>query len=473
MVFNSFEFILFFGVVYGLYRLLPHKNQNYILLAASYFFYGSWDWRFLFLLFFTTVVDFVCARKISATQDPKARKRWLWLSLGVNLCVLGFFKYFNFFVGSLADIVKVLGITLNPLVLKVILPVGVSFYTFQSIGYIVDVYRRNVTAEKDFWKYALFVAFFPQLVAGPIERARHMLNQFNLPREITHQKNVEGVWFVLWGFFLKVFVADNMAKLVLVVFNQKGQIPGVEVLLGSYAFAFQIFGDFAGYSFIAMGIARLLGFDLMTNFLLPYFVTNPRDFWRNWHISLSSWLKDYLYVPLGGNRNGEGQTYRNLLLTMLLGGLWHGAAWTFAIWGFYHGSLLCVHRFITSRKNAIPHQKTDAFWFRAVKIIVMFHLTCLGWLIFRAENLGQLMSMLKSLIFYFGQHSDKAGYLAKQILFYSWLAMGVQALQKYRNDLLAITKIQGVGMVALCVGMYFLFILWGEFGGHEFIYFQF
>lgn len=473
MVFNSFEFIVFFAVVYVVYRFLSHRAQNFFLLAASYLFYASWNWRFLFLLFFSTVVDYLCAKKIDAATDPKERKSWLILSLCVNFGILGFFKYFNFFAGSLADLFSLWGMSLDHFTLKVVLPVGVSFYTFQSISYMLDVYSNKLKAEKNFWDYALFVAFFPQLVAGPIERAQHMLPQYKQPRLITPQKNREGIWFIYWGFFLKVFVADNMERIVGIVFKESGQIPGVEVVLGSYAFAFQIFGDFAGYSFIAMGAARLLGFDLMTNFLFPYFVTNPRDFWRQWHISLSSWLRDYVYIPLGGNRNGELKTYGNLLLTMFLGGLWHGAAWTFGIWGLFHGVILCCHRLYAVFFKVKNNEVKDVWFLFVFKVIGMFHLTCLGWLIFRVNSLEQLKDMLCSLVFNLGAHSDKAVYLAAQIVFYAWLLLVIQIIQKHKNNLMTIPGLRWCLPWLFYVLMYYLMIFWGEFGGQQFIYFQF
>jgi alginate O-acetyltransferase complex protein AlgI len=450
MVFNSFEFVFFFALVYVLYRLLSHKRQNYLLLAASYIFYGSWDWRFLFLLFASTCADYICARQIGKSVEARHKKYWLIAGLCVNLTILGFFKYFNFFAENLSSLLSLWNIQVDPFVLKVILPVGVSFYTFQSISYLADVYTQKIRPERKFFYYALFVSFFPQLVAGPIERAEHMLPQYKFLRQLTAQKNREGVWFIWWGFFLKVFLADNMARIVNLVFSQTGQVPGIEVLVGTYAFAFQVFGDFAGYSFIAMGAARLLGIDLMVNFLFPYFVTNPRDFWRNWHISLSSWLRDYLYIPLGGNRHGEWKTCRNLLVTMFLGGLWHGAAWTFVIWGMYQGLTLYVF-----------------------KMFLMFQVTCLGWLMFRANSLEQLKSFCHSLFFNFGAPSDKAVYMILQIIFYAAMVWTVQILQKRSHNLMAVPDMPGIRPWIIYGVMFYLLVMWGEFGGKEFIYFQF
>ena len=473
MLFNSLEFIAFFAAVYAVYRLLNHKGQNLLLLGASYFFYGSWNWRFLLLLFASTAIDFFCGIKIYNASSLKAKRMWLVLSLCVNLGILGFFKYCNFFLVSLSALLGAWGVHLDPFILKVVLPVGVSFYTFQSISYIVDIYSAKIKPERAFLDYALFVSFFPQLVAGPIERAGHMLPQYKSPREITARKNKEGIWCIYWGFFLKVFVADNMAKVAALVFDQAGVIPGIEVLLGSYAYAFQIFGDFAGYSFIAMGVARLLGFELMTNFLFPYFVTNPVDFWRNWHISLSAWLRDYLYIPLGGNRNGKFQTYRNLFITMFLGGLWHGAAWTFVIWGMFQGIILMVHRAFKAIFFGRTASGNKSFIIAAVQIVLMFHVTCMGWLIFRANSLRQLKDLVRSLCFGFGTHSDKAPYIAFQVMFYSALLLAMQAVQKFKNDLMVIPDLRGIRPWILYGLMFYSILLWGEFGGKQFIYFQF
>ena len=472
MLFNSFEFLLFFAFVYLAYRALSHKGQNFLLLAASYFFYGCWDWRFLLLLLASTVIDFYCGRKIHQAADPKRKKSWLVLSLCVNLGILGFFKYFNFFAENLHALGASCGIHLDTVTLKVILPVGVSFYTFQSISYIMDVYSGKTKPENNFFDYALFVAFFAQLVAGPIERANHMLPQYRSPRQITSLKNREGLWFIGWGFFLKVFVADNMARIADLVFDQSGPVPGVEVILGTYAFAFQVFGDFAGYSFIAMGAARLLGFDLMVNFLFPYFVTNPRDFWKHWHISLSSWLRDYLYIPLGGNRRGEVKTYRNVLLTMFLGGLWHGAAWTFGIWGIYQGLTLSIHRAYRSLFPVSVQRRTPLI-LHVIKVIMMFQVTCLGWLIFRADSLGQLKDLTHSLFFDLGVHSDKTFYLLTQLMFFSLFLLIVQAIQKHKKDLMAIPNLPGFMPWVFYLVMFYLFVMWGEFGGKQFIYFRF
>src|SRR5262245_51261306 len=344
MVFNSLHFIWFFVVVYGAYRLLPHRAQNWLLLAASYYFYAAWDWRFLGLLLGSTIVDYSCALALARTEVPVRRRLLLCLSLGFNLTMLGFFKYFNFFADNLHIVFGALGWNLDFVTLRVLLPVGISFYTFVTMSYVIDVYRREIPPTRDLVDFAVFVAFFPHLVAGPILRASRLLSQIDAPRVITRDQVRDGLWLITWGYFQKIFVADHLAGVVNGVFDPAAHPPGINVLLGTYAFAFQIYGDFAGYSNIARGTSKLMGIELVENFRFPYLVRTPQAFWRNWHISLSTWLRDYLYIPLGGNRGSAWQTNRNLLLTMVLGGLWHGAAWTFVLWGLYHGLLLVAFR---------------------------------------------------------------------------------------------------------------------------------
>src|SRR3989338_2546534 len=312
MVFNSLQFAIFFVVVYSLYLVLDHRAQNQMLLVASYIFYGAWDWRFLGLLFVTTLIDYLVALKIHATQDTGKRKFLLLISLISNLAILGFFKYFNFFTSSLHELLSVFGMPLSIRTLHIVLPVGISFYVFQSLSYTIDVYRRKLEPTKIFFDFALFVTYFPQLVAGPIERATHLLPQILKPRRFSLGQFYEGSYLIFWGLFQKVFVADNLAAIVNPVFAASPPYDGAKVLLALYAFAFQIYCDFAGYSNIARGLGRCMGFDIMVNFTLPYFAKNPREFWQRWHISLSQWLRDYLYVPLGGNRKGKFRTYLNM-----------------------------------------------------------------------------------------------------------------------------------------------------------------
>lgn len=342
MLFNSLAFVIFFAVVYGLYIVLPFRAQNRMLLLASYIFYGWWDWRFLGLIFVSTLVDYIASWGIHKSSGILPRRGWLSFSLISNLGMLAYFKYANFFVDSFVAMVQNLGIPLDMTLAEILLPVGISFYTFQTLSYTIDVYRGELEPVKDFGDFALFVAYFPQLVAGPIERAAVLLPQLSAPRTLNHKQLEDGCWLILYGFFLKLVVADNLSPFTQRVFNNPSGEQGAIILFGVYAAAWQIFGDFAGYSNIARGISKLMGIELMKNFDQPFFAISPSDFWRRWHISLSTWLRDYLYIPLGGNRGSSRRTYCNLMATMLIGGLWHGAAWNFVAWGFFHGAILCA-----------------------------------------------------------------------------------------------------------------------------------
>ncbi|HEU0119518.1 MAG TPA: MBOAT family O-acyltransferase [Bryobacteraceae bacterium] len=397
MLFNSFAFALFLPVVLLLYYLLPHKAQNRMLLAASIFFYACWDWRFLAPLLFSTVIDFYCAsrmaRLIDAGRPIQDRRPYLWLSTVTNLGLLGFFKYFNFFSENLHELLTAVGIPVSPFTLQVILPVGISFYTFQALSYTIDVYRGELHAISSFWDFLLAVLYFPHLVAGPIQRASSLLPQVIQPRHTTRQQVLEGIHLMVWGFFKKVFIADHLSPIVDATFA-KSQASGGEVWLACLAFTVQIYCDFSGYTDIARGVAKLMGFEFVLNFNLPYFARNPQEFWSRWHISLSSWLRDYLYVSLGGNRNGTAQTYRNLFLTMVIGGLWHGAAWNFVLWGIYHGTLLIVHRlWVQPWEKRLPAGHLLA----GLQIPVMFLLTVYGWLLFRATSLSQVIAFSRAM----------------------------------------------------------------------------
>lgn len=387
MSFNSWQFLVLAAVVYPLYFRLPHAGQNWLLLIASYVFYGAWDVRFLLLIAGSTLLDYYVALRLDETADRTLRKRWLAVSLVGNLGTLAFFKYFGFFVESASAALESLGIPSARLRLDIVLPVGISFYTFQTLSYAVDVYRGELKATRSLRDFALFVAYFPQLVAGPIERATRLLPQIINPRRVSLDQVSGGLWLISWGLFKKVAIADNLAIIVDRTFSQNSGASGAEYLVAIYAFAYQIYCDFSGYSDIARGLAAIMGIDLMINFNRPYLATDPRDFWRRWHISLSTWLRDYLYIPLGGSRGGVVATYRALFLTMVLGGLWHGAKWTFVMWGVYHGLLLIIHRAWTERAGS---RMPDSALGTAVSRVVMFHLICAGWLLFRADSLGQV-----------------------------------------------------------------------------------
>jgi D-alanyl-lipoteichoic acid acyltransferase DltB (MBOAT superfamily) len=398
MLFNSWTFFVFFISVLALYYALPsHKKQNLLLLAASYVFYGAWNWRFLFLIFISTTVDYLVGLRLEKTSREGPRRTLLAISVTVNLGILGFFKYFNFFIDSAASMLSWVGLNPNWPLLEVVLPVGISFYTFQTMSYAVDVYRGQMKAVRSFPDYALYIAFFPQLVAGPIERASRMLPQFQRKRATSSSQVVSGLWLTLWGLFKKAVVADNLAVIVNGVFSDVSRADGAGTALAVYAFAFQIYCDFSGYSDIARGVAKLLGFELRLNFNLPYIAKNPKEFWSRWHISLSTWLRDYLYISLGGNRKGKLKTYRNLMITMLLGGLWHGAAWHFILWGAYHGVLLVAHRAIRARRSAETPPRERGPLFRALSVLLMFHLACVGWILFRVESIGDVPLILANL----------------------------------------------------------------------------
>lgn len=393
MLFNSSDYVLFLPLVLLVYVLLRRaglRAQNAWMLAASYVFYGWWDWRFLGLLFGTTLNDYLVGIGLERTEQPRHRRALILLSIGVNLGVLGFFKYYNFFVSSFIEAFAGIGVQLQAPTLKVILPVGISFYTFQALTYTIAVYRREMRAVRDPIGFFAYVAFFPQLVAGPIERARHLLPQFFVPRVMEPEAFASGLRQMLWGFFCKLVVADNCATVVNAIFNHKGALPGSLMLLGSVLFAFQIYADFSGYSHIALGTARLFGFELMQNFATPYFSQSHPEFWRRWHISLSSWFRDYVYIPLGGNRASKARQAFNLLVTFTLSGLWHGANWTFIVWGVLNG-LYVIPRVLIGEPLARPATSRNPFVrvpTIALRILMTFALTVLAWIFFRSPTIS-------------------------------------------------------------------------------------
>ncbi|OFW10149.1 MAG: hypothetical protein A3H96_17955 [Acidobacteria bacterium RIFCSPLOWO2_02_FULL_67_36] len=473
MVFNSLQFIWFFVVVYALYRVLPHRAQNWLLLVASYYFYAAWDWRFLGLLMASTLVDFTCGRLLGRASTQRTRRLLLTLSLGFNLTLLGFFKYFNFFAYNLHTMFGALGWQLDFVTVHVLLPVGISFYTFVTMSYVIDVYRREIPPTRDLLDFAVFVAYFPHLVAGPILRASRLLAQIDAPRRISRDQIRDGCWLIAWGFLQKIFVADNLAPLANMVFEPGAHHTGVNVLLGTYAFAFQIYGDFAGYSNIARGTSKLMGIELIENFRFPYFVRSPQEFWRHWHISLSTWLRDYLYIPLGGNRGSAARTRRNLLMTMALGGLWHGAAWTFVLWGLYHGLLLVAYR--EAERVAVLKRwihGTGALA-RATSWAVMFHLTCFGWLIFRARSAQHIGAMTSAVATLFAPGSVNVEGLLVPLLLYTAPLLLVHAAEAYADDVLVVRRFPTFVRYSVYAATFYLIFLFGNFGGAEFIYFQF
>ncbi len=478
MVFTSLAFLIFFPVVYGLYLLLGRRLrlQNLLLLAASYVFYGFWNWRFLFLIAFSTIVDFTIGWLLGGLnrnnpENRGRRKLLLACSVTVNLGILGIFKYFNFFADSVVSVLGFLGLAPDPIFLRIILPVGISFYTFQTMSYTIDIYRGRLNPTRSLLNFALFVSFFPQLVAGPIERAVNLLPQIEQPRTIRAEQLNNGFFLIIWGYFKKVFVADQVAWVANTVFDNYSDFAGLDIFLGVLAFAIQIYGDFSGYSDIARGISRLLGFELMVNFKLPYFALNPSDFWRRWHISLSTWLRDYLYIPLGGSRKGSLRTNVNLFITMLLGGLWHGAAWNFVIWGAYHGLVLIAYRAL--RRQPASRRNWETRFASPVvlsQMLLMFLLTLLGWLIFRAGSAQQIAYMLGhvSLV-----PSNLSSLFIIRIVGFSFPLLLVQLYQYRKRDLLALTKLPAPLQVYLYSLILVLMFILGARQSIEFIYFQF
>lgn len=411
MMFNSTVFASFFAVFFLLYVMLRHRlhAQNLLLLAASYVFYGWWDYRFLSLILVSTLVDYACGRLVERASNRSARL-WVTISVLVNLGILACFKYCDFFLESTAAVLSSLGISTEPRLLNIVLPVGISFYTFQTMSYTIDVFRGKLPAHRSLLEFAVFVAFFPQLVAGPICRASQLLPQIARRRSIDAEQASTGCYWFLWGLFKKVVIADQLAMLADPVFTNPEYYHGGAILVAVYAFTFQIYCDFSGYTDMARGVAATLGFDLPPNFNLPYLARNPSEFWQRWHMTLSTWLRDYLYVPLGGNRKGLTRTCINLMLTMMLGGLWHGAAWTFVIWGAFHGLLLIAYRLCTRTSQTAEAGRSEAEGSAAgqntrtkrplssfLSVFGFFHLTCVGWLIFRAPSFDALSKMLAGL----------------------------------------------------------------------------
>ncbi|MET0067925.1 MAG: MBOAT family O-acyltransferase [Candidatus Thiodiazotropha sp.] len=473
MLFNSYIFWAFFAVVFVLYTQLPHKQQNRMLLVASYIFYGYWDYRFLSLIFISTVVDYFVALNIERSNEEVRRKRLLLLSIFTNLGFLGFFKYYNFFSHEFSAMLESFGVHMSLPVLEIILPVGISFYTFQTMSYTIDVYRRKVTPTDRFLDFALYVSFFPQLVAGPIERASHLLPQILKVRVLEGRTFSEGLFLVASGMFKKIIIADNMAPIVNSIFSRPtSELTGVEVLVGLYAFAFQIYGDFSGYSSIAKGIARWMGFELMWNFKNPYFSTSPSDFWARWHISLSTWIRDYIYIPLGGGRLGNFMTFRNLVVTMFLGGLWHGAGWTFIVWGLFHGMILVIYHAIEANKGRGFFTEDLGVGRRVLFMLIMFHLTCISWLLFRAESIQQVSDMMVLMATNY-QVTDYAIYALANVLFFAVPLMLFEYVTERKKDLYYLVSagfpVKLVAYLYMAVMLFFFTPLQKQ----AFIYFQF
>jgi len=395
MLFNSLQFLPFFVIVFFLYWFVFNKSlrkQNLLLLASSYFFYGCWDWRFLFLLVFSTFLDYFSGLMIFRAETQGKRKTWLLISVLTNLGFLGFFKYYNFFAHSMADFLYLFGLKTNPFSLSIILPVGISFYTFHGLSYVFDVYNRKIEPTRNWVDYSVFVSFFPLLVAGPIERATHLLPQIEQPRHFDGRKAVDGLRQILWGFFKKIVIADTCAGFVNELWTNYTHYSGSTLLLGAIMFAFQIYGDFSGYSDIALGVARLLGIELLRNFSYPYFSRNIAEFWRRWHISLSSWFRDYLYIPLGGSKGGKWKTIRNVLLIFIASGFWHGANWTFIAWGFLNALFILPSVLFNTNRQYLDIAAKGRLLpsvGELLHIVLTFTLATFAWIFFRSASLTE------------------------------------------------------------------------------------
>ncbi len=402
MIFNSLDFAIFLPIVFLLYWFV-FKNlrlQNILIVVASYVFYGWWDWRFLFLIAFSTLVDYLVGIFLEREENHSKRKMLLWISILVNLGFLGFFKYYNFFLDNFIASFSFFGMEINANSLNIILPVGISFYTFQTLSYSIDVYRRKLHATKDLVAFSAFVCFFPQLVAGPIERATNLLPQFNKERKFSYEQAVIGSKQILWGLFKKMVIADNCAYFANLIFDNSSEYSGSTLLLGAIFFTFQIYGDFSGYSDIAIGTARLFGFRLMRNFSYPYFSRNIAEFWRRWHISLSTWFRDYLYFPLGGSRGSKWQQIRNIFIIFIVSGFWHGANWTFVFWGFLNAIYFIP--VLLAKKNRqyieiVAADKSLPSFQELLKIIVTFFLTVFAWIFFRSESMIFALKYIKGI----------------------------------------------------------------------------
>ena len=477
MFFNSLHFAIFLPIVFILYWVIGAKskiNQNYILILASYYFYSCWDWRFLFLLVFSTLLDYVSGMKIEKSQTPFERKMWLWICVTINLGFLGVFKYYNFFATSFTELVHSFGFTASPILLKLILPVGISFYTFHGLSYIIDIYYQRIKAEKNFVDYSLFVSYFPLLVAGPIERATHLLPQLKVNRKFEFNKAKEGIYQIVWGLVKKVVIADSCAIYANEIFNHYNSMNSWSLILGAIYFAFQIYGDFSGYSDIALGTSKLFGIDLLRNFNYPYFSRDIAEFWRKWHISLSSWFRDYLYIPLGGSKGNKLFQVRNTFIIFLVSGFWHGANFTYVAWGLinalYFLPLLLLNQ---NRKNVADF--TLGFNFDSVRtllnILSTFALTCIAWIFFRSKTITDAFLYIKRM---FENQKFSTEYFR---------------IERYSNELLALvlifviiewnnrTKLEPISgkwswlKLSLCLAAIVALGIFSDY--KEFIYFQF
>ena len=472
MLFNSLVFAVFLPVVFAIYWLLRRnrKGQNLVIVVASCVFYGWWDARFVFLLLFSTALDYFTGLRIEASEQKHARRTWLWISVAINLGFLGVFKYYNFFVTEFNDLLGTFGIHAHPTLLDVLLPVGISFYTFHGLSYVIDIYNRRIHAERSFIDYSVFVSFFPLLVAGPIERATHLLPQVVRPRTFDPAAATDGMRQMLWGFFKKAVIADNCSPVVDSIFAHPSWHTGDTLALGAVLFAFQIYGDFSGYSDIAIGCARLFGFSLLRNFAYPYFSRDIAEFWRRWHISLSSWFRDYVYVPLGGSRGTLPVKLRNVLVIFLLSGFWHGANWTFIVWGAIN-ALLFIPLLLRGKNRKHDRAASLVQLKDLPAVLFTFGCTVIAWIFFRAGNMTEALEYLRGMATptLLGIPDELTWWLAALI----GVLLIAEWLQRARPHGLAIAHLAPWERRLAYSGVFLLIFFFGRFDGDTFIYFQF
>lgn len=469
MVFNSWEFFVFLVFALAGYYLVPDRYRNIFVAFSGFYFYSFWSIKFTAILVFTSVADYWLALAIDDAKNPKSKKFYLACSVVMNLGILGFFKYCNFFTENVGHFFGAIGLDVPMPVLNVVLPVGISFYTFQEMSYAIDVYRGDCRARRNYFDVAAFVVFFPQLVAGPIERASHLLGQLERPARPSGEAIAAGAQLILWGLFQKVVIADNIAPIVNYAFGARAVNDTGLALAGMYAFAIQIYCDFAGYTDIARGLGKWFGIDIMKNFNRPYLAESIRDFWTRWHISLSTWLKDYLYIPLGGSRCSPTRVKFNLLVTMLLGGLWHGASWLFLFWGLYHGLLLVFeHAFQPQAKTV-----SSSGWRKAARQLATFHLVCFGWVLFRAQTIEGLSAWIKS-VASFSFDPAYAVCWASLLVFTAPLALvwGFELNDRSKKDVL-LGAMPSWGRLVTVGFLFAMVSILSAEAGREFIYFQF
>ncbi len=478
MLFNSAEFALFLPIVFVLYWFGTGKNlslQNLLLLVASYFFYACWDFRFLFLLIFSTFLDYYSGIKMADAKSVLVKKTWFWISIAINLGFLGVFKYYNFFAASFAEASEHLGLIVNPTTLNIILPVGISFYTFHGLSYVIDIYKNRIEPERNIVTYSVFVSFFPLLVAGPIERATHLLPQIKSERSFNYHLAIDGLRQILWGLFKKIVIADQCARYANPIFSNYAEQSGSTLAVGAVLFAFQIYCDFSGYSDIAIGTAKLFGIKLLRNFSYPYFSRDIAEFWRRWHISLSSWFRDYLYIPLGGSRVGTYRKIRNVMIIFLVSGFWHGANWTFIAWGFLNALYILPAVLLKTNRDHLEIAGSDGHlpsFYEMLQITLTFSLTVLAWIFFRSQTLTDAVQYIYGLF-------SKSLFSIPSIL-PKWLFIIIVTFvviewigRKYENPLKPI--ILRLPKTARWALYYFIIFLIMRFSGkeQEFIYFQF